>query len=93
MEKLLLSLLLIIIISGCATNSEALSDEMNSNKQEGEKICKYEKVLGTKIPVRFCYTKEELERLEEASKKMFEKEQRTGDRRQTQETLGTLNPG
>jgi hypothetical protein len=31
--------------------------------------------------------------MEEADRETFEKAQRTGERRQTQETLGTLNPG
>jgi hypothetical protein len=45
--------------------------------------------MGSKIPQTTCYTKEELERLEEKSKKILEKEQRT---RQQMKTMGGLQP-
>jgi hypothetical protein len=93
MKNLLFPILFLAITTGCASNPEQLSDQVQSNEEESEKICRYEKVVGTRIPERFCYTKEELERLEEASQKMLEKEQRMGERRQTQETLGNSNPG
>ena len=93
MKNLFLPILFIAITSGCASSPKALPNEVQSDEEESNKICKYEKVLGTRIPERFCYTKEELDRKEEADRKAFEKAQRTGERRQTQETLGTLDPG
>ena len=93
MKNLFLPILFLAITAGCASSPKALPNEVQSDEEESNKICKYEKVLGTRIPERFCYTKEELDRMEEADRKAFEKAQRTGERRQTQETLGTLDPG
>ncbi|MDC0332474.1 hypothetical protein OAN78_02290 [Gammaproteobacteria bacterium] len=45
--------------------------------------------MGSKIPQTTCYTKEELERLEEKSKKILEKEQRS---RQQMKTMGSVKP-
>ncbi|MEC7911650.1 MAG: membrane lipoprotein lipid attachment site-containing protein [Pseudomonadota bacterium] len=92
MKKILLPISLIVMVSGCASNPSALSDEAKSDEEEGEKICRLEKVLGTKIPEKYCYTKEELEHLQEVSEKTFEKEQRLRERQRIQEGLGTLNP-
>jgi len=86
-------MLFIALGSGCASTSENLSSDVDSKTEEAEKICQTKRVIGSRIPEKFCYTKQEFERMEEASKETLEKAQRTGERRQTQETLGTLNPG
>jgi len=82
---------IIIMISGCASNPNALNEEVNP-EEESDKICRTERILGTKIPETFCYTKEELEKIEEDSKEKFEREQRLRERQRIQEGLGTLNP-
>ena len=92
MKKLSLSLVVIALASSCATNPVVLANQIDGNDEERTKICRFEKVLGTRIPEKFCYTKEELEKIEEESRKTLEKQQRTGERRRTQETLGNLNP-
>ena len=83
----------IVLFSGCVSTPVKLSSEMNSETEEAEKICQTKRVIGSRIPEKVCYTKQEFERMEEADRETFEKAQRTGERRQTQETLGTLNPG
>ncbi len=83
----------IVLFSGCAATPEKLSSDMDSETEVVEKICKTKRVIGSRIPEKVCYTKQEFERMEEADRETFEKAQRTGERRQTQETLGTLNPG
>tara|TARA_B100000686_G_C16645267_1_gene892427 strand:- start:71 stop:352 length:282 start_codon:yes stop_codon:yes gene_type:complete len=92
MKKLLLPISIFIMMSGCVTNTNNLNDEVKSEEEESEKICRTERVLGTRIPETFCYTKEELERMEEDSKEKFEREQRLRERQRVQETLGTLRP-
>ncbi|MDA9633872.1 hypothetical protein N9T33_02390 [Pseudomonadota bacterium] len=89
MKNSLQALFLIFFASGCVTNVEILKDENNPDGANEEKICRSEKVMGSKIPQTTCYTKEELERLEEKSKKILEKEQRT---RQQMKTMGGLQP-
>ena len=89
MKHSLQALFLIFFASGCVTNVEILQDENNPDGANEEKICRSEKVMGSKIPQTTCYTKEELERLEEKSKKILEKEQRT---RQQMKTMGGLQP-
>ena len=89
MKNSLLAFFLIFFVFGCVSNNQILQDENNSEETEVEKICRSEKVMGSKIPQTTCYTKEELERLEEKSKKILEKERRTRDR---MKTLGGLNP-
>ena len=81
-------LLLLFILSSCASNPE-IASELNELESDEEKICRSEKVMGSKIPQTTCYTKEELERLEEKSKKILEKEQRT---RQQMKTMGGVKP-
>ena len=92
MKKLLLPISIFIMMSGCVTNTNNLNDEVKSEEEEGEKICRTERVLGTRIPETFCYTKEELEKMEEDSKEKFEREQRLRERQRVQDTLGTLRP-
>ena len=89
MKNSLLAFFLIFFVFGCVSNNQILKDENNSEETEAEKICRSEKVMGSKIPQTTCYTKEELERLEEKSKKILEKEQRT---RQQMKTMGGLQP-
>ena len=89
MKNSLLAFFLIFFVFGCVSNNQILQDENNSEETEVEKICRSEKVMGSKIPQTTCYTKEELERLEEKSKKILEKEQRT---RQQMKTMGGLQP-
>jgi hypothetical protein len=79
---------LLFILSSCASNPD-IASELNELESDEEKICRSEKVMGSKIPQTTCYTKEELERLEEKSKKILEKEQRT---RQQMKTMGNRNP-
>lgn len=79
---------LLFILSSCAANPE-IASELNELESDEEKICRSEKVMGSKIPQTTCYTKEELERLEEKSKKILEKEQRT---RQQMKTMGGVKP-
>jgi hypothetical protein len=88
MKNLISSLFLIIFICGCVSNSQILLDK-DPDEAQADKICKSEKVMGSKIPQTTCYTKEELERLEEKSKKILEKEVRTRER---MKTLRGLNP-
>ena len=71
------------------SSPEILQAENNVNDIQEEKICRSEKVMGSKIPQTTCYTKEELERLEEKSKKILEKEQRS---RQQIKTMGSAKP-
>ena len=79
---------LLFILSSCTLNSD-IASELNELQSDEEKICRSEKVMGSKIPQTTCYTKEELERLEEKSKKILEKEQRT---RQQMKTMGGVKP-
>ena len=79
---------LLFILSSCASNPD-IASELNELESVEEKICRSEKVMGSKIPQTTCYTKEELERLEEKSKKILEKEQRT---RQQMKTMGGVKP-
>lgn len=79
---------LLFILSSCASNPD-IAYELNELESDEEKICRSEKVMGSKIPQTTCYTKEELERLEEKSKKILEKEQRT---RQQMKTMGGVKP-
>ena len=79
---------LLFILSSCALNPD-IASELNELESDEEKICRSEKVMGSKIPQTTCYTKEELERLEEKSKKILEKEQRT---RQQMKTMGGVKP-
>ena len=53
-------MLFIALGFGCASTSETLPSEIDVSLKEGEKICQTKKVLGTKIPEKFCYTKHEL---------------------------------
>ena len=71
------------------SSPEILQAENNFNDIQEEKICRSEKVMGSKIPQTTCYTKDELERLEEKSKKILEKEQRS---RQQIKTMGSAKP-
>ena len=89
MKNSLLAFFLIFFVFGCVSNTQILQDKKNSDETNEEKICRSEKVMGSKIPQTTCYTKEELERLEEKSKKILEKEQRT---RQQMKTMGGLQP-
>ena len=79
---------LLFILSSCTLNPD-IASELNELESDEEKICRSEKVMGSKIPQTTCYTKEELERLEEKSKKILEKEQRT---RQQMKTMGGVKP-
>ena len=79
---------LLFILSSCASNPD-IASELNELESDEEKICRSEKVMGSKIPQTTCYTKEELERLEEKSKKILEKELRT---RQQMKTMGGVKP-
>tara|TARA_B100001142_G_C13821553_1_gene456763 strand:- start:8 stop:280 length:273 start_codon:yes stop_codon:yes gene_type:complete len=89
MKNSLLPFFLIFFVFGCVSNTQILQDKNNSDETNSEKICRSEKVMGSKIPQTTCYTKEELERLEEKSKKILDKERRTRDR---MKTLGGVNP-
>ena len=77
-----------IFIFSCAAVPD-LSEKLVDDDSQEEMICKSEKVMGSRIPETNCYTKEELERLEENSKKMLEKGRRKRDRIKT---LGNLTP-
>ena len=91
MKKFFLSLFFVALFSGCAATPENLSSDEDSKTESVEKICQTKKVIGSRIPEKFCYTKQEFERMEEASRETLEKAQRTGERRQTQETLSNSN--
>jgi hypothetical protein len=91
MKKLFLSMLFIAFFSGCASTPEKLSSDMDGKQEETKKICQTKKVIGSRIPEKFCYTKQEFERMEEASRQTLEKAQRTGERRRSQETLSNSN--
>ena len=75
------------LLSNCEITSNISAKEIEDVEQE--RICKSEKVMGSNIPQTTCYTKEELERLEENSRKILEKEQRT---RQQMKTMGSVKP-
>lgn len=79
---------LLFIMSSCALNPD-MASELNELEPDEEKICRSEKVMGSKIPQTTCYTEEELERLEEKSKKILEQEQR---KRQQIKTMGSVKP-
>jgi|TARA_B110000261_G_C12981538_1_gene316620 hypothetical protein len=91
MKKLFLSLFFVALFSGCAATPENLSSDVDGKTEEVEKICKTKRVIGSRIPEKFCYTKQEFERMEEADREAFEKAQRTGERMRTQETLSNSN--
>ena len=91
MKKLFLSLFFVALFSGCAATPENLSSDVDGKTEEVEKICKTKRVIGSRIPEKFCYTKQEFERMEEADREAFEKAQRTGERRRIQETLSNSN--
>jgi hypothetical protein len=91
MKKLFLPVFFVALFSGCATTPENLSSNVDDKTEKVEKICQTKKVIGSRIPEKFCYTKQEFERMEEASRETLEKAQRTGERRQTQETLSNSN--
>ena len=91
MKKLFLPVFFVALFSGCATTPENLSSNVDDKTEEVEKICQTKKVIGSRIPEKFCYTKQEFERMEEASRETLKKAQRTGERRQTQETLSNSN--
>lgn len=88
MNNLSKYLSLLFVLSSCALNPD-MPSELNELEPDEEKICRSEKVMGSKIPQTTCYTKEELERLEEKSKKILEKERRT---RQQMKTMGGVKP-
>lgn len=88
MNRISKYLSLLFVLSSCASNPN-IAPEINELESDEEKICRSEKVMGSKIPQTTCYTKEELERLEEKSKKILEKEQRT---RQQMKTMGGVKP-
>ena len=88
MQNFLSSIFLSIFIFSCVAVPE-LSEELVDEDSQEEMICKSEKVMGSRIPETNCYTKEELIRLEENSKKMLEKER---SRRDRMKTLGNLKP-
>ena len=75
------------LLSNCEITSNISAKEIEDVEQE--RICKSEKVMGSKNPQTTCYTKEELERLEEKSRKILEKEQRT---RQQMKTMASVKP-
>ena len=89
MQKIHLLFLFVLLLPSCEVNSRISLVENDNDNVEEEKICRSEKVMGSKIPQTTCYTKKELERLEEKSKKILEKEQRT---RQQMKTMGGLQP-
>ena len=91
MKKLFLPLFFVALFSGCAATPENVSTDVDGKTEEVEKICQTKKVIGSRIPEKFCYTKQEFERMEEASRESLEKAQRTGESRRTQETLSTSN--
>ena len=91
MKKLFLSMFFIALFFGCASPPEKLSSEMDAETEEVDKICQTKKTIGSRIPTKVCYTKQEFERMEEASRETFEKAQRTDERRRTQETLSNSN--
>ena len=91
MKKLFLSLCFVGLFSGCAATPGNLSSDVDGKTEEVEKICKTKRVIGSRIPEKFCYTKQEFERMEEADREAFEKAQRTGERRRSQETLSNSN--
>ena len=91
MKKLFLSLCFVGLFSGCAATPGNLSSDVDGKTEEVEKICKTKRVIGSRIPEKFCYTKQEFERMEEADREDFKKAQRTGERRRTQETLSNAN--
>jgi hypothetical protein len=91
MKKLFISMIFVALVSSCASSSEKLSSDMDGKTEEADKICQTKKVIGSRIPEKFCYTKQEFKRMEEASRETLEKAQRAGDRMRTQETLGNSN--
>ncbi len=92
MKQILPIIFLTIIASSCVSNPEESSIAMNSNEEESDLICRQEKVLGSKIPETFCYTREELDSMEEGGRNAFEKERRERLNQQTQEGLRNIDP-
>ena len=75
MNKSSFFIFFIFLITGCVSNSEMVQDQIDEDSKE-DLICKSEKVMGSNIPEVNCWTKEELERLEEKAKRMMQSEQR-----------------
>ena len=74
MNKSSIFIFFIFLITGCVSNSEMVQNQNEDSKED--LICKTEKVMGSNIPEVNCWTKEELERLEEKAKRMMQSEQR-----------------
>jgi|TARA_B110000967_G_scaffold41565_1_gene41460 hypothetical protein len=91
MKKLFLPFFFVALFSGCAATPENLSSDADDKTEEVKKICETKRVIGSRIPEKFCYTKKEFETMEEADREAFEKAQRTGERRRIQETLSRSN--
>ena len=91
MKIFFLPLFFVLLFSGCATTPENLPSDEDGKTGDLEKICQTKKVIGSRIPEKFCYTKQEFERMEEASRESLEKAQRTRESRRTQETLSNSN--
>ena len=75
MNKSSIFIFFIFLITGCVSNSEMVQNQIDEDSKE-DLICKTEKVMGSNIPEVNCWTKEELERLEEKAKRMIQSEQR-----------------
>ena len=75
MNKSSFFIFFIFLITGCVSNSEMVQDQIDEDSKE-DLICKAEKVMGSNIPEVNCWTKEELEKLEEKAKRMMQSEQR-----------------
>ena len=71
MKNFTLSLSLTFFVLGCISSSEILQADIPTlNDSHDEKICRSEKVMGSKGPQTTCYTTDELEGLEEICKKI-----------------------
>ena len=75
MNKSSFFIFFIYLLTGCVSNSERVQDQIDEDSKE-DLICKTEKVMGSNIPEVNCWTKEELEKLEEKAKRMMQSEQR-----------------
>ena len=68
MKQILLLSTILIFAASCVSNPETSSLASNEQDEKDGRICKQEQVLGSKIPQKICYTKAEIEDMEEVDK-------------------------
>ncbi|ALM91400.1 MULTISPECIES: hypothetical protein [Alteromonas] len=82
-KTILVSLAISATLVGCGSTSNKTAavatnktEEIASNQERDDQICKMEKRIGSNMMRRVCYTVEERERMEEASREGWIRMQR-----------------